>query len=241
MGSGKMSGMVIIWLALVGAVGVAAAIGGRLYWQRRRLAQVKVAAETLGFTYKGPCKGQRRGQSWERLPAAIEQFDLLSKGCDREWQHLIERQQGPVKVFVADYIYSTGTQKRRKRHCQTVALIQSERLNLPRFSLVPEKLFHKVGKGFSYQDINFDSYPEFSSKYLLRGIDEESVEACFHEGVLTFFQRQPLLSPEGMSAEGAGPHLLYYSDDFRLPPNKWYQLIDFALEAYEQFSRCQLA
>jgi hypothetical protein len=60
-----------------------------------------------------------------------------------------------------------------------VISFQSSLLSLPEFELRSENMFHKIGKAFGCQDINFESHPEFSKRYLLRGADEEAVRTFF--------------------------------------------------------------
>jgi hypothetical protein len=47
--------------------------------------------------------------------------------------------------------------------------------------------------------------PAFSERYVLRGADKERVRALFGPAVRRHFQEH-----KGMSAEGAGDHLIYY-------------------------------
>ncbi|MEO0769449.1 MAG: hypothetical protein AAFY72_08440 [Cyanobacteria bacterium J06649_4] len=198
-----------------------------LYLEKRHVAAIRAIAQELGFQYVGSVD---QAQPQNAFPLSIWQFALFSKGSRRHFRHVIQRNCGIATVFVGEYFYSTGTRKRRRSHLQTVVVVSSPKLRLPEFSLVPEKLFHKVGRLFSYQDINFASHPDFSRKYLLRGTNETDVQSCFHEGVLEFFQRQPLVS-----VEGADSVFVYYRDDAVVQPRDWYQVIDSALEAYEQF------
>ena len=75
-------------------------------------------------------------------------------------------------------------------------LFEASDLDLPQFALRPEHLFHKIGQVMGYQDIDFDSHPEFSKRYLLRGADEEAVRRAFGSGVLSYFEQQTKISCE---------------------------------------------
>ena len=192
--------------------------------ERRRTEAIKRLADSLGFDYSEHPEAY--------LPNTIWRFDLFNKGRGRKLKNLIQGSQGGVRVSIGEYKYTQGTQKNRHTHWQTVVFMESERLNLPDFLLIPENLFHKIGTLFGYQDINFDAYPEFSSLYMLKGSDEGGIRQRFHDGVLHFYQNHPR-----MSTEGAGPMLIYYRSNRRVPLSNWQSLLHEATEAYEQFSQ----
>ncbi|MEO1623416.1 MAG: hypothetical protein AAFU53_20615 [Cyanobacteria bacterium J06632_3] len=219
--------MDFFWLFIIFATTVFSVVTLAIYCERRYTALVQTIAKDLHFQYLGMVS---ESQPQSKLPRSIWQFALLSKGNRRHFRHLIWRSYGAATVYVGEYSYHTGTRKRRRSHLQTIVLITSPKLSLPEFSMVPEKCFHRVGRLFSYQDINFESHPEFSRKYLLRGANEASVRACFHQGVLELFQQQPLVSVEGTESL-----FIFYRNDRMTKPQKWYQLVNSALSAYEQF------
>jgi hypothetical protein len=99
---------------------------------------------------------------------------------------------------VFDYRYTVGSGKHQSTVSQTVVHLRSPRLALPSFVLAPENILHKVGGLFGYHDIDFDSSPEFSKKYLLRGSGrEERVRDAFTPSVRAYFEQRPPLSVEG--------------------------------------------
>ncbi len=69
-------------------------------------------------------------------------------------------------------------------------------MRLPNFTLRPENLFHKIGQVFGYQDIDFDSHPEFSKRYLLKGENESEVRSTFSADTLAFYESDQKLSTE---------------------------------------------
>ena len=215
-----MEGWMIVLLI---AIAAAAAIVISIVLDRKRTEAIKQLAATMGFDYR------EHPQTY--LPNTIWQFDLSNKGRNRRLKHLIQGTQEEATISVGDYQYTTGTQKNRTTHNQTVVFIESDRLNLPNFLLIPENIFHKVGNVFGYKDIDFDSHPEFSSQYLLKGTDEESIRSLFHDGILNIYQRHP-----GTSTEGLDTLLIYYRKGQRFKPDQWQNLLNEAIEAYEQFS-----
>ncbi|MEA5464941.1 hypothetical protein [Leptothoe sp. PORK10 BA2] len=148
---------------------------------RKRTEAIKQLAYTLGFDY--------REHPQAHLPHTIWQFDLFNKGRRRRLKNLIQGIQNDARVSIGEYRYTTGSKKSKNTHSQTVVFIESDQLNLPSFLLTSENAFHKIGNLFGYKDIDFDSHPEFSSQYLLRGSDEDRVRELFHEGVLNVYRR----------------------------------------------------
>ena len=212
------------WIFVLFIALFATAIVISIVLERKRTEAIKQLAATMGFDYR------EHPQTY--LPDTIWQFDLFNKGRNRRLKHLIQGTQEEAIVSVSDYQYTTGTQKNRTTHNQTVVFIESDRLNLPNFLLIPENIFHKVGNVFGYKDIDFDSHPEFSSQYLLKGTDEESIRSLFHDGILNIYQRHP-----GTSTEGLDTLLIYYRKGQRFKPDQWQNLLNEAIEAYEQFSQ----
>ena len=212
------------WIFVLFIALFATAIVISIVLDRKRTEAIKQLAATMGFDYR------EHPQTY--LPNTIWQFDLFNKGRNRRLKHLIQGTQEEAIVSVSDYQYTTGTQKNRTTHNQTVVFIESDRFNLPNFLLIPENIFHKVGNVFGYKDIDFDSHPEFSSQYLLKGTDEESIRSLFHDGILNIYQRHP-----GTSTEGLDTLLIYYRKGQRFKPDQWQNLLNEAIEAYEQFSQ----
>ena len=60
-------------------------------------------------------------------------------------------------------------------------------------------MFHKIGQVLGYQDIDFESHPMFSQRYLVRAYDKEGVRRVFSDHVLSYFEQQ-----QGVSTEGDG-------------------------------------
>ncbi|MEM1239525.1 MAG: hypothetical protein AAGI45_06785 [Cyanobacteria bacterium P01_H01_bin.26] len=212
------------WIFVLFIAIFVAAVAASFMLERRRTEAIKQLADTLGFDY---CEHPQT-----HLPNTIWRFNLFNKGRGRRLKNLIQGSQDGVRVSIGEYKYTQGTQKNRHTHWQTVVFMESDRLNLPSFLLIPENLFHKIGTLFGCQDINFDAYPEFSSLYVLKGSDEEDIRQRFHDGVLHFYQNHPR-----MSTEGAGPMFIYYRSNRRMQLSSWQSLLNEAMEAYEQFSQ----
>lgn len=216
-----MESWMVIFLVLALFIG---AIAISIVLDRKRTAAIKQLADTLGFDY---CENPQA-----HLPMTIWQFNLLNKGRNRKLRHLITGTQTDAKVSIGEYRYTTGSGENKSTHGQTVVFIESDELHLPSFLLTPENLFHKVGNLFGYKDIDFDSHPDFSNRYLLKGSDEDSIRTLFHDGLLNFYQRQ-----QGVSTEGIGRLLIYYHQGRCRQPKQWTSLLNAAIESYEQFKQ----
>ncbi len=70
-----------------------------------------------------------------------------------------------------------------------MALFPASARRIPDFVLAPENLFHKIGQAFGYQDIDFESHPDFSKRYLLRGPDEAAIRAAFAPAALSYLEQ----------------------------------------------------
>ena len=126
---------------------------------------------------------------------------------------------------------STGSGKNSSIHRYTVALISHPDLNLPKFFMEPENVFHKIGNVFGYHDIDFDDYPEFSKRYLLRGSDEDSIRAIFNYETIPFYERK-----RNVQTEGFGRFLIHHQQR-QLKPKNWGPLRDEALDIYRRFAK----
>jgi len=95
--------------------------------------------------------------------------------------------------------------------------------------LRPEGLMHKIGSLFGYQDIDFDSHPNFSKHYLLRGSDEEAIRELFDDDLLSFFETQ-----EKVCVEADGHDLIIYRQRKRIEPDT---VQEFLREGFGIFAR----
>ena len=118
-----------------------------------------------------------------------------------------------IELAIFGYRYTTGGGKHQHTHQQTVISFQSPHLSLPEFELRPESFLHKIGKVFGFEDVNFDSHPLFSKRYLLRGSDEAAIRDVFTSELLEYFEAQ-----DGVSIEASRNGLIYYRAGKRIKP-----------------------
>jgi hypothetical protein len=106
-----------------------------------------------------------------------------------------------------------------------VIYFEPRNFNLPLFSLRPEHAFHKIISAFGYQDIDFANRPTFSSKYLLRGPDEQSIRNLFSDALLGFYEMN-----EGTSTDGSGNQLFIFRLNSRPAPQETQAFLNWGLQ-----------
>src|SRR4030095_8268744 len=126
-----------------------------------------------------------------------------------------------MKTALFDYVYVTGHGKHSATHHQSVVYFEPRDLNIPFFSLRPEHILHKVISAFGYQDIDFGNRPTFSSQYLLRGAEEQTIRNTFVDPLLAFYETN-----EGTCTDGGGNQLFIFRQGHRTPPHEVQSFID---------------
>ena len=189
-------------LALIGTIVVVA-----LKAEKKRSEALQAAAERMKFTFS------RKGDP--NLLDRLKNFHLFSQGHSKKIANVLMGKAGALDVAVFDYAYTTGGGKHSQHWRQTVIFFERDDMSLPKFTLRPENIFHKIGQVFGYKDIDFDSHPEFSKRYLLRGENEEAVRATFGEEARSFYE-----SDLKLSTEAAGPQLIHYRSGKRVSPDQ---------------------
>ena len=200
------------WLVLlaVGACSALIVVAFHLDWRRdkKRTEAMANLAMRLGLQFTAEAlEGFRGRQSDGTIPPPLvfNDIHLFTVGHSRESRNVMQGELDGMTVSLFDYSYATGSGKSRHDYHQTVVGLSLPTLRLPAFVIKPENIFHKIGSAFGMQDIDFPEAPNFSKRFLLRGVREHAIRAAFKPSVLSFFEHH-----EGMSAEGCGNHLIYY-------------------------------
>jgi hypothetical protein len=178
-----------LWFLLV----VAVILGLAFYYQKKRRQDLARAAAELGFQFETEeTKVPLPNQDFENLP-------LFGRARNRE--NFLFGRRSTGAVFLADVRVGSG----KSSYSQTVACFHLAERRLPAFDLSPEHWAHKIAQAFGYKDIDFESSPEFSKHYLLRGEDEDAVRRLFGADLLNFFTGE-----KGWTVEGADNWLCIY-------------------------------
>jgi hypothetical protein len=215
-----------IFIPVLIGVGIVAVVVGIivlvLIMEKKRRQALQILAGQLGFTFSH--------KDDQDLMAQLSFFDLFSKGHSRRIKNIMEGEIEDNYVIIFDYRYVTGGGKNSHTYNQTVILFLSDRLNLPKFALRPENIFHKIGKAFGFKDINFDHHTEFSKKYLLRAEAEQLVREMFSENVIRHFE-----SNLNLCLEAGGNQLIFYRSSKRVKPEQIRTFLDEGFKAYQLF------
>lgn len=166
---------------------------------RKRTKDMETVSYEIGFTFTP--KGENS------IFSELSHLPLFSRGRSKRVKNVLERRDSDVRVTIFDYKYTVGSGKNSHTYKQTVIYFQSDNLALPDFALRPESIFHKFGSVFGYQDIDFETSPEFSRHYLLRGVNETAIRNLFSIYVLGYFERE---KAKKLCVEGKDKHLICY-------------------------------
>ncbi len=178
--------------ALVFLIGVVAVIviGAilSLRHEKARTAAWQQAARDIGFEFQA-----QAGLAEIRTYADLALFDMARS---REAKNVLTGRIGNDEVKVFDYQYSIGgggPKSGSQTWQQTVAVYPGAARSLPDFHLMPENPITRwaAEKHGTYQDIDFESRPLFSSRYLLRGPDEAAIRSAFTDERMAFLEQNP--------------------------------------------------
>jgi hypothetical protein len=197
---------IIVFIAvIVGVVVLFARYAKKL--ERERTFGLKSSATLLGweFAEEAPLN---------YLPN-LDNFALFGDGHGKQIKNLMYGETNGVKAALFDYIYTVGSGKHQHTYSQSVVYFEQRNLNVPFFSLRPENALHKLIAAFGYQDIDFGNRPTFSSKYLLRGTDEQGIRNTFSDALLAFYETN-----QGFSTDGGGNQLFIFKQGYRTPPHE---------------------
>ena len=206
---------------VVGLVAVAVVfLVGLVISERRRRESLEQVAAELGMSF------QADGSLL--LGGDLASFHLFKQGRRRKAANVLHGRVNKFDVDVFDYRYSVQRGKNSSTLRQTVACFHLADRQLPGFEVRPETIFHKIGSVFGYADIDLEEYPEFSSRYVLRGEDEAAIRGLFTWQVVEFFERHGKIC-----VEGGGQRIVVYRAGKRVPAA---QIGDFLQEAAQACS-----
>ena len=135
--------------------------------------------------------------------------------------------EGKSEVSIFGYYFTVGSGKSSYTYKQTVIAISNHELNAPAFELRPENIFHKFGQALGFHDINFAKYPKFSSKFLLRGPNEQAIRDYFSPELIEFFENKPKIF-----VEAQGNSMIFYILSKRSKPEEIQSLYYDAKDIY---------
>ncbi len=190
--------------------------------EKRRTEKFRLVAEELGLPFFP--KGD------QLLIGRLSEFHLFSEGDRKKIENMLHGESDTVEVAIFGYKYTVGGGKDSSTNRQSVIYFQSQSLDLPKFALRPESIFHRIGGVFGYQDIDFETHAGFSKSYLLRGTDEEQIRETFTDQVLEYFEQH-----QGISVEAARDDLIFYRASKRIKPTDVRQFMEEGFRVFRLF------
>lgn len=142
---------------------------------------------------------------------------------------------GTVTMF--DYLAQTiqtrgGKSQITQADHQTILLFDSERLDLPSFSLYPEKYKRKFGQMEGQQEVDFEQNTHFPKGYVLQAADEAKVRPLLSSALFHFINEK-----DGLCVEGAGQKLLVYRPKKVVKPDQVETFLKEGITLLELLSR----
>jgi hypothetical protein len=147
--------------------------------ERARTEALRSVANAAGLTF----------QAKADLAAvrSLGDVQLFSRGHSQRVRCLMTGRIGDQQGAVFDHWYTTGSGKHRSTHAQTVVLLPSAKTSLPDVQMAPENPLCRIAEAFGYQDIDIDSSPEFSRRYVVKGTNEAAIRAALHPRATSYF------------------------------------------------------
>lgn len=222
------SGHTLFVLSIVfGSITAVLALIAGILWlvhvhEKKRTEALKTTATEIGLSFSDSCDDQ--------FLARMQVFSLFKKGHGRKVKNVFSAETEAAKLRIFDYQFTTRAGQNSQTHHQTVFAIDSGSLGIPYFSLRPEGFLDRIGSVVGLQDIDFDSHPEFSESYVLKGNDEEAIRSFFDVELLNL-----LMLRKDISAEGV-PGLFIYLQGGRKKPEEIQQLMSDGYDLYSAFS-----
>jgi len=131
---------------------------------------------------------------------------------------------------------------------QTVVCLSSASLDLPRFILVPHKIFHavnasslphgvlrdnlrKLKRAPSCADVDISDYPALAAEYTLRGTDQAAVRRLLPPTLVELLGKI-----KSLCIEGYGNRFVVWREGHGVAVDKLPETLDEAMSIYEAFT-----
>ncbi len=168
----------IMVLAMVSVIMIIAAASRR---EKKRIAELKDVAESLGFEFVA-----KDNSEYLKSLKTLNSFSRI--GRSQKILNLMRSRSSNIEVTIFDHTYVISAGEHSHTRKQSVICFQSEAFSLPDFALAPKKFWNKIGGMLGRQNIEFNTHPAFSENYLLRGDDVDAVREVFTPPVLEYFE-----------------------------------------------------
>lgn len=156
-----------------------------------RSGSLRALAPRLGFDSFDPGPDEDFVAGWCFLGP-------LSRGDDRYASNIFKGTYHDEPVFIFDYHYVSGPDKKQDEHNLTILMLIVKQV-FPKITIKVENMLSKIGGAFDEEDIKFES-AEFSRVYCVRSADKKFAYDVCNPQMIDF-----LLANRGLNIEIQGP------------------------------------
>lgn len=169
--------VLVVWITIVVLLVAVVVISRRK--ERERTEVLRREAETAELVFET--------QADVAKVRSLGEVQLFARGHSKRVTNLMTGRLGDQQVAVFDYRYTVGAGKSQHTSVQTVVLLPSAKPALPDLQMAPESPLYKIAEAMGYQDINIESSPEFSRRYIVKGKDEVAIRTALYPRATSFF------------------------------------------------------
>lgn len=160
----------------------------------------------------------------------IADLPFFSDGADKKIRNLISGDIEGAHMKVFDFRIKSEQGQSYTYRSQTVAVITSDKLNLPVFTMYPKNIISKFLQLPGNRDIDFPSRNRFTNIYGLRGDDVRAISKTFTDQIFSYFENH-----KGLTLNGKGDRLLIYRDRKLIRPDDIQSFFTEGLEIFRLF------
>lgn len=172
-----------------------------------------------------------RTKAMERAAIALG-FKFAAKGKDADTTNVVTGKSDDITIRISDRKWEERHSESIRTRRESRISLSSDLLQMPTFTITHEGIIAKtLTSVVGMQDIDFDSHPEFSKKYLLQCKNEEACRAYFTDSILTEFK-----IAKGVTVKGSGQTLLIYRSKRRIRPANLRRALEETFQIYSYFS-----
>jgi len=164
-----------------------------ILYAKKRTRELTEIAQQIGFRFIG--------NNWSGPSLSSQSKISLLQRTRGRFSNVMTGSSGELQIALFDYTYQMG----KSSLTQTVAAFSQDQ-QLPPFALRPESFLDRIGDAIVHNDIDFDSNPEFSKRYLLKSPDEAGTRRLFTPSLLTYLEQ----FQTNWCIEGTGATLIVY-------------------------------
>ncbi len=133
---------------------------------------------------------------WQFLPGKtihfedFEGFDFSKSSKIDHAENIISGTYEGIRMIYSEVIYDQSLDT-ISADSRLSALIIKNVIDVPVFTLDREGFFEKVSDLAYQEDIDFEEYPDFSNRFVLKGPDEKEIRNFFHRGLVKKIEANP--------------------------------------------------